>query len=109
MLDYAVRHSIGNDAEEIGFKLNHKICRRHNPDIITDLDFADDIALVTEKMKQAQYFLHHVQHNAAKTGLHLNAGKTEFMSFNQEQETALKSNNKENIKKADNFKYLAGA
>ena len=109
MLDYAMRHSIGNDAEEIGFKLNHQICRRHNPDMITDLDFVDDIALVTEKMKQAQYFLHHVQHNVAKTGLHLNASKTEFMSFNQEQETVLKSINKENIKKVDNFKYLAGA
>ena len=77
--------------------------------MITDLDFVDDIALVTEKMKQAQYFLHHVQHNVAKTGLHLNASKTEFMSFNQEQETVLKSINKENIKKVDNFKDLAGA
>ena len=55
MLDYAMRHSIGNDSEEIGFKLNHKICRRHNPDMITDLDFADDIALVTEKMECAGY------------------------------------------------------
>ena len=31
------------------------------------------------------------------------------MSFNQEQETVLKSINKENIKKVDNFKDLAGA
>ena len=56
-------------------------------------------------MEQAQDFLHHVQHNTAKIELHLNADKTEFMSFNQEQEAVLKSFNNENIKKEDNFKY----
>ena len=42
-------------------------------------------------MEQAQDFLHRDQHNAAKIGLHLYADKTEFMSFNLEQETILKS------------------
>ena len=39
----------------------------------------------------------------------LNADKTEFMSFNQEQETILKSANNENIKKVDNFIYLGAS
>ena len=38
--------------------------------------------------------------------MHLNADKTEFKSFNQEQETVLKSVDNKNIKKVDNFKYL---
>ena len=38
-----------------------------------------------EELEQAQDFLHRVQENAAKTGLHLNSDKTEFMSFNQVQ------------------------
>ena len=57
-------------------------------------------------MVQAQDFLPHVHHNAEKIGLHLNADKAEFMIFNQEPETALKSVNNENIKKVHNFKYL---
>ena len=62
MLHYAMRQAIEND---------QKRSRRHNPVKITDLDFADDIALVTEEMKQSQDFLHHVQPNAAKIGLQL--------------------------------------
>ena len=41
-------------------------------------------------MVQAQDFLHHAQHNAEKTGLHLNADKAEFMIFNQGPKTVLK-------------------
>ena len=106
MIDYAMRQAIGNDALELGFKINRKRSRRHNPNVITDLDFADDIALVAEELEQAQDFLHCVQENAAKIGLHLNSDKTEFMSFNQVQDTVLKTVNNENIKKVDNFKYL---
>ena len=54
-------------------------------------------------MEEAQDFLHCVQHNAAKIGLHIHADKIEFMSFNKKQKTVLKSVNNENIKKVDNF------
>ena len=106
MIDYAMRQAIGNDALELGFKINRKRSRRHNPNVITDLDFADDIALVAEELEQAQDFLHCVQENAAKIGLHLNSDKTEFMTFNEVQDTILKTVNNENIKKIDSFKYL---
>ena len=97
MIDYAPRQATGKD---------RKRNRRHNPDVITDLDFADDIALVTEELEQAQDFLHRVLENAAKIGLHLDSDKTEFMSFNQAQDSVLKTVNNQNIKKVDNFKYL---
>ena len=106
MTDYAMRQAIGNDAPELGFNLDRKRSRRHNPNVITDLDFADDIALMAEELEQAQDFLHCVQENAAKIGLHLNSDKTEFMTFNEVQDTILKTVNNENIKKIDNFKYL---
>ena len=44
MIVYAMRQGIGNDALDLGFKLDRKRSRRHNPDVITDLDFADDFA-----------------------------------------------------------------
>ena len=106
MIDYAMRQATDNDALELGFKLDRKRSRRHNPNVITDLDFADDIALVAEELEQAQDFLHCVQENAAKIGLHLNSDKTEFMTFNEVQDTILKTVNNENIKKIDSFKYL---
>ena len=56
MIDYAMRQAIGNDALELGFKINRKRSRRHNPNVITDLDFADDIALVREELEQALDF-----------------------------------------------------
>ena len=58
---------------------------------------------MTEELEQAQDFLHRVQENSAKTGLHLNSDKTKFMSFNQVQDIVLKTVNNENIKKVDNF------
>ena len=106
MIDYAMRQAIGNNDLELGFKLDRKRSRRHTLIVITDLDFADDIALVTEKLEQAQDFVHRVQENAAKIGLQLNSDKTEFMSFNQVQDTVLKTVNNDNIKKVDNFEYL---
>ena len=53
MFGYAMRQAIGSDTENIGFKLNRKKIAQHKPPIITELDFADDIALVTEYIKQA--------------------------------------------------------
>lgn len=73
MLGYPMRETIGTNSQEIGFKLYQKRSTRHNPNIITKLDFSDDIALVTEKMEQVQDFLYPVQHNSAKTGLYQNA------------------------------------
>ena len=46
-----MRQAIGNDTQEIGFKLDQKRSRRHNSDIITNLDLADDIALIKEEME----------------------------------------------------------
>ena len=47
MKDYAMGQAIGNEALDSGFKSDRKRSRRHNSDVITDFDFADDIALVT--------------------------------------------------------------
>ena len=93
MIGYDMIQAIDNDALELRFKLDRKRSRRHYSNVITDLDFADDIALVIEELEQAQNFLHCVQENAAKISLHLNSDKTEFMIFNQVQDTVLKTVN----------------
>ena len=92
-----MRQATGDDALKLGFRLYRKRSRRHSSSVITDFDFADDIVLATEELEQAQDFLHHVQENAAKIGLHLNSDKTEFMSLSQLQDNVLKTVNNENI------------
>jgi hypothetical protein len=49
--------------------------------IITDLDFADDICLLSNDIKQAQELLSLVETECNKVGLKLNAIKTEVMLY----------------------------
>ena len=57
IFDYVVRKAIGGKEEELGFTLHHRRSRRHEPVIMTDTDFADHIATISEEMEQAQNML----------------------------------------------------
>ena len=57
VLDYAMRRAIDGREEELGFKIDRRRIRRHHPVIITDTDFANDIAITTEEIHQAQEML----------------------------------------------------
>ena len=80
----------------------------YHPVNITDLDFADDIALLSDEIEQAKQLLARVEEEAAKIGLHVNSKKTEHMMYNQEKENAITSKNGVSIKTVDDFKYLGG-
>ena len=82
--------------------------RRHHPISMTDTDFADDIALISEQISQAQEMLNRVETETRKIGLFLNEKKTETMQFNQEIDTSLIGKSDGVIKTVDNFKYLGG-
>ena len=102
VLYYAMRMTIGGREEQLGFHLKKRRSRRHPPVIVTDTDFADHIALVTEEIAQAQIMLSEVE--SKKLGLH----KTEVMLFNQDDEIPIKPNNGKQLKTVNNFKYLGG-
>ena len=108
VLDYAMRKALDGREEELGFKLEKRRSRRHPPVIVTDTDFADDIALLAEEIAQAQEMLSRVESETLKFGLHLNEKKTETMLYNQEITTPIKSKNGREIKVVENFKYLGG-
>ena len=109
VVDYLMRKAINGMEEELGFTLRHRRSRRTAPVTVTDLDFADDIALLCNEIHQAQELLRRVETEAAKVGLHVNAKKTEHMAFNQDQpQNALYALNEALIKLVDNFKYLGG-
>ena len=50
---------------------------------ITDADYANDIALLTNTPNQAETLLHSLERATAGIGLHVNAHKTEYMCYNQ--------------------------
>ena len=47
ILDYASRMAIDGKEEELGFHLERRNSRRIGPLVVTELDFADDIALLS--------------------------------------------------------------
>ena len=53
VLDYAMRRAIEGKETELGFELERRRSRRHPAVAICDLDFADDIALLSEEIDQA--------------------------------------------------------
>ena len=73
-----MRKTYQNREVELGFQLRKRQRRRMTPITITDLNFADDLALITEEKEQAQDILNILEHEAGKVGLHCNAKKAEI-------------------------------
>ena len=53
VMDYALRKALKGKEEELGFQLKRRQSSRVSPEVITDLNFADDIALLSEQTTQA--------------------------------------------------------
>ena len=57
--------------------------RRYSAHIITDVDYANDIALIVKTSAQVETLLHSLERAAGVIGFNVNADKTEYMCFNQ--------------------------
>ena len=57
--------------------------RRYPSRTITNADYVDDIAILGNTHNQAETLLHILERATAGIGLHVNAHKTEYMSYNQ--------------------------
>ena len=87
VLDYALRKAIQGREEELGFTLHPRRSRRAGATSICDLDFADDIVLLSNEIEQAKRLVHSVEAECIIVGLRLNAGKTKVMFFNTDVKT----------------------
>ena len=74
--------------------------------MLTDLDFADDLAIFTEEFEQAQEVLKRLENNAEEVGLVWNSKKTVIQTFNQENVLEVVAKNGDSLKNVKNFKYL---
>ena len=77
-LDYVFRTSI-DKIKENGFKLTKENIRMYPAQTITDMDYADDIALLANAPARAKTLLHSLERAAAGVDLHVNAHKMEYV------------------------------
>ena len=76
VLDYALRQAITGREEELGFTITPRLSPRVHPMMLTDLDFADDIALISNEMIQAQELLSRMETEC----WNLNLKKTKYLT-----------------------------
>ena len=58
---------------------------RYPAQTITDIDYADDIVLLTNTLAQAEFGLHSVEKAAGGIRPHVDAEETKYICFNQNQ------------------------
>eukprot|EP00057_Strongylocentrotus_purpuratus_P015031 XP_011669505.1 PREDICTED: angiotensin-converting enzyme-like [Strongylocentrotus purpuratus] len=87
-LNYALRMAT-EWFEDLGFTLEERESSRYSAVMITDTDFADDIALISDNLEKAQKLLEQVESAASQVGLQINSTKTAFMMFGQIMATSM--------------------
>ena len=102
-LDYALREATRDP--EIGFMTEKRQSSRQPAVYITDADFADDLALLSNYIEQAQLFLLRLEVAGESIGLHVNHTKTEYMLYNQAEAELVTLDGKK-LKQVEDFKYL---
>ena len=91
-------------SEENGLTINHRQSRRAPAVKVTDLDCADDLALLSDTIQQ---LVRDLEHAAKVTGLSMNASKTEHMAINiAPEESSISSVSEDIIERVEDFKYL---
>ena len=105
-LDYVLRTFI-DKMKDNNFKLTKERNRRYPAHTITDVDCANDIALLVNTPTQAETLLHSLEQAATGIGLHVNADKTEYMCFNQRGD--ISTLNVSSLKLVDKFTCLGSS
>ena len=101
-LDYVLRTSI-DKIRQNGFELTKKRSRRYPAKTIADDDYAEDIAILANTPNPAETLLRSLERATVGIGLHVNAHKTEYMSFNQTGDISTQDGT--SLKLVDKFTY----
>jgi len=82
VLDFVLRKALEGKEDRLGLTLQPRQSRRIGPQTITDLNFADDIALLGDSSQRCRGITTSSRDTALKVGLGMNAKKTKAMVFN---------------------------
>ena len=96
VIDWVMRKTL--EGERTGIRWNFTT-------MLEDLDFADDIALLSSSMKHLQEKTTKLEETATKVGLKLNAKKCKVMKTNSKSENTLEVRGG-NIEEVESFTYL---
>ena len=105
VIDYIMCISV-DQTKEKGLLYQPRKSSRYPALHITDADFADDIALLSDNLTNAQALLSALESAANCTGLHLNATKTECMPVNLLNSIEIKTLSNNILKYVEDYKYL---
>ena len=89
------------------YKLAKERSRRYPAQTITDMDYANYIALLANTPAQAKTLQHSLEWAAGGIGIHVNADKTEYMCFDQRENTSTLKGGP--LKLVDKFTYLGSS
>ena len=105
VLDYALR--IAFDNPKLGFEVQPRKSSRHPAIRVTDLDFADDLAIVTENVQHAQELLRALEDAAAaEVSLIINCKKTKVLAWGKIPPFSITLRDDSPIEHVSDFKYL---
>ena len=80
-LDYVLKNSLDINSN-LGFTLSQSRKRCNREICITDIDYADDIAISTDSVNAAMILLHTIEEKSSYIGLKINTDKTEYITLN---------------------------
>ena len=106
VLDYALKEAFKISNTDCGIVIEPRKSRRHPEVRISDLAYADDIALLNTSLELAENLLHCVEQTASDVGLYLNAPKTNILTNNINSHYNIKTLKGESLKNVKDFKYL---
>ena len=110
VLNYALRGALDGYEEQLGFTISPRRSKRQSTVTLTNLDFADDVALLSDKIEQAQIILYHTvksSEGVPKSWPYCQAKKTKYITYNIDTKgSALKTNDSTELEKVEDFKYL---
>ena len=107
VIDYIMTVTIEDDELDSGFTLRPARSRRIGAEKIADIEFVDDVALITDTIEGAKLLLDRLEKAALSVGLAMNDTKTKFMTLNMTEEaSSLDSRSGNQLEKVTDFVYL---
>ena len=106
VVDYVMRISVDTMPDK-GYQLHPRRSSRHLAEYLTDTDFADDIALISQSLAHAQDLLQSLEQASNGVGLYLNETKTECLNrCLSDKDHPVKILNGTPLKQVEDYKYL---
>ena len=106
VVDYVLRMSVDSISSK-GFEIKPRRSTRHPAQYLTDTDFADDIALISESLVNAQSLLQSLEQASNCVGLYLNEKKTEYVNkCNNDSDFIIKTIQDKILNMVSDYVYL---